>query len=119
MPCFDGKYLVLAAYPESSIYMIDMPNAPLTYTTFHTSELRPYFKNDSSLFPSRELARPGPVVTADGEEEWLVEAIIDEHVRGWGKQYLVQFAGYSPDHNRWLLRRDLLENEALDKWESQ
>lgn len=111
--------MVLAAYPESSIYTIDMPNAPLTYTTFHASELRPYFENDSSLFPSRELARPGPVVTADGEEEWLVEAIIDERVRGRGKQYLVQFAGYGPDHNRWLPRRDLLENEALDKWESR
>ncbi len=37
MPRFDGKYKVTAAYPEASIYTINMPNSTLTYTTFHAS----------------------------------------------------------------------------------
>ncbi len=78
MPRFNGKYRVTAAYPETSIYTIDMPNSTLAYTTFHASELRPYRENDATLFPSRELACPGPVITENGEEEWQVEEIIDE-----------------------------------------
>lgn len=119
MPRYDDKYKVVAASPEVSMYTIDMPNSTLPYTTFHASELQCYCKNDSTLFPSQELACPGPVITADGEEEWQVEAIIDERKHGRGMQYLVTFTGYGPDHNRWIPRRNLLENEALDKWEAR
>ncbi len=119
MPRFDGKYEVVAAFPEASVYSINMPNAPLTYTTFHASELRPYHANDPVLFPSRELAQPGPVVTPDGEVEWLVESIVDERKRGRGRQYLVRFAGYGPDHDQWIARTELLHNEALDRWENR
>ncbi len=77
MPRFNRKYKVTAAYPKASIYTIKIPNSTLTYMTFHTLELHPYQENDPLLFPSRELACPGPIITAD-EEEWLVESIINE-----------------------------------------
>lgn len=119
MPQFDGKYKVVSAFLESSIYMIDMPNTPLTYSTFHTSKLWPYFANDSNPFLSQELSCPSPVVTTNSKEEWLVEAIIDEHVWGRGKQHLVQFTGYGPEDNHWILYCKLLENKALDQLEAQ
>lgn len=49
---------------------------------FHASELKPYSNNDASLFPSRQLSQPGPVITTDGAKEWLVDVIIDEHCKG-------------------------------------
>ncbi len=66
MPRYDGKYRVTAAFPEASVYSINMPNVPLAYTTFHASELRPYLENDPALFPSQELAQLGPIITEDG-----------------------------------------------------
>lgn len=96
-----------------------MPNSTLPYTTFHASELCPYRENDSTLFPTREHAFPGPVIMANGEEEWLGDKIIDKRRQGRGTQYLVTFAGYRPNHNRWIVRSDLLENKALDHWENR
>jgi hypothetical protein len=34
--------------------------------------------NNAGLFPSREFAKPGPVITVNGREEWAIEKIIDE-----------------------------------------
>lgn len=107
MPRFNGKYKVTAIFLEASIYTINMPNSTLAHMTFHTSELKPYHKNNASLFPSRELACPGLVITDKREEEWRVEEIIDKC--GRGLQYLVTFTGFGPDHNRWMTRHDLLE----------
>ncbi len=114
---FDGKYKIIAAYPETSVYSINMPNAPLMYTTFHVSKSRPYCKNDSALFPSRILPQPGPVVMSEGEVELLVDSIIDECKCSQGQQYLVCYVGYGPNHDRWMSCTELLENEALDRWE--
>jgi hypothetical protein len=96
--------------------MIDMPNQPLTFNTFHSSQLKCFRPNDGSLFPSREHAQPSPVVGADGLEEYAVEAIIDEQRHGHGMQYLVRWAGYGPEEDRWLPRCELNECEALDQW---
>lgn len=71
------------------------------------------------LFPSRESACPGLVITEDSKEEWQVEAITDERKQGRGIQYLVMFTGYGPDHKRWIPQRELLENKALDCWEAR
>jgi hypothetical protein len=68
------------------------------------------------LFPSRELARPGPVLSPEGLEEYHVQQIIDSRKRGRGYQYLVRWTGYGPEHDRWLPGRELEDCEALDKW---
>jgi hypothetical protein len=117
MPRYDGPYKVLKARPEVSSYSLDLPNQPNIFPTFHASELRRFVPNDDTLFPSRKFARPPPVLTADGEEEWTVEEIIDERRRGHGMQYLVRWSGYGEEEDRWLLRRELEKNAALDVWE--
>jgi hypothetical protein len=48
--------------------------------------------------------------------EHVVEKIMDERTRGRGKQYLVRWVGFGPEHDEWILSR-LLNNEALDLWE--
>lgn len=116
MPRWDGKYKVIRAFPESSSYTLHLPQSPNVFPTFHASELRPYNANDPSLFPSREHPRPAPVVTPDGQEEWLVDKIVDQRRRGRGLQYLVQWQGYPPDEQTWLPRRELEHTEALDRW---
>ncbi|KAG9225880.1 hypothetical protein CCMSSC00406_0006498 [Pleurotus cornucopiae] len=115
MPRFDGPYKIIRANPSRSSYTLDMPNTPNTFPTFHASLLRPFVANDSDLFPSRELEQPDPV-QVDGEEEWLVECIIDERKGCCGAEFLVRYKGYGADEDRWLCRADVEDLEALDTW---
>lgn len=80
------------------------------------SEVIPFHENDAELFSSRKSARPGPVITSDGEEEWLVERIIDSRRVGRSFQYLVRFTGYGPEEDQWLPGQELWENAALTVW---
>ncbi|TFY53536.1 hypothetical protein EVJ58_g9399 [Rhodofomes roseus] len=115
-PRYDGPYPVKEAHPETSTYILDLPSWMKIHPTFHASELKPHHDNDAELFPGREFAQPGPVLTVDGNEEYYVERVLDERVRGRGKQYLVRWEGYGPEHDSWLPRRELENNAALDVW---
>jgi hypothetical protein len=118
MPRFDGPYAVTKAFPEKSEYELLIPNARRgTFLGYHSSLLRRYHPNDPLLFPDREPARPGPVVIHDGDEEYIVECILDEQKVGRGKQYLVRFQGWGPEEDRWLPGREVADLQALDDWE--
>jgi hypothetical protein len=116
MPHFDGPFINTRSHPETSNYTLNLPNEPGRFPTFHSLQLQAFVPNDDNLFPSRSLPRPGPVVTADGEEEWLIDRIIDERVRGRGRQYLVRWVGWGAEEDRWLPGRELIQTEALDVW---
>ncbi len=104
MPHFDGPYIVIHANPSLSSYTIEMPNSPNIFPTFHASELKHFFDNDSSLFPLREHQAPGPVVTNNGIKEFHIDKIIDQWRRGRCFQYLVHWTGYRLKHDRWCAR---------------
>ena len=93
MPCFDSPYHIVRSPPTKSNYTLELPNEPNHFPTFHSSLLCPYHDNDIDLFPSRALAMPGPVVTTDGEEEWMIQWILDECKCSRGYQYLIQWHG--------------------------
>jgi hypothetical protein len=119
MPRFDGPYVVVDAHPQFSVYTLDLPNAPDVFPTFHASELKRFVPNDPALFPSRDHARPGHILTPAGVEEYTIEEIIDERRRGRGMQYLVCWQGYGLEEDRWLPRRELNDCQALDNWLGQ
>jgi hypothetical protein len=114
-PRFDGPYKVTHTFPETSTYTLDMPNSEV-FPTFHASELKRFQANDPLLYPSREYTRPGPVLTPDGLEEFLVDEIIDSRRRSHGYQYLVRWSGYGPEHDLWLPGSELADCAALDRW---
>jgi len=115
-PRYDGPYDIINTHVETSNYTLELPNSPNAYPTYHASELKACIPNDPVLFPSREHARPGPIVTNDGLEEFLVQEIINTRPRGRGWQYLVRWVGYGPKHNHWLAGSTLDDCEALDVW---
>ncbi|KIY53669.1 hypothetical protein FISHEDRAFT_21930, partial [Fistulina hepatica ATCC 64428] len=45
---------------------------------------------------------PGPVVTAQGSEEYFADRIIDECWHGCSFQYLVHWVGEGPEGDLWL-----------------
>ncbi|PIL28861.1 hypothetical protein GSI_08907 [Ganoderma sinense ZZ0214-1] len=116
---FDGPYEVLRAHPETSVYTLKLPDSMRIFPTFHASLLRPFVENDATRFPSRTRSHPGPIVTADGQEEWLVESILDRRRRGRGFQYLVRWAGYGPEADLWLPGKEVEDLEALDRFEAE
>lgn len=91
MPRYDGKYRVIAAFPDRSTYRLELPNSHGKFATFHSSQLKRYIENDPFAFPGHELSRPPPIVMENGMEEWEVESIIEHRRRGRGYQYLVHW----------------------------
>jgi len=113
MPCFDGPFKITAAHPEKLCYTLELPNKPLQFPTFHFSLLPAFVLDNDKLIPSQKLPQPGPVITPDGEEEWVIKKIIDEWPQGQGKQYLVHWLGWDSEEDQWLACREVAEMEVL------
>ena len=116
MPRSDGPFLVTNANPGKLSYMLDLPNKPNHFPTFHSSQLCQFNPNNPELFPLCTLAQLGPVMTRTGEEEWLIKKILDEQIHGRGHQYLVRWCGWGAEEDCWLPGRELEETEALGDW---
>jgi hypothetical protein len=97
-PHFDGLYDIIDVHPETTNYMLDLPNSN-TFPTFHSSLLKCFVVNDADLFPSRETSMPGPIMMDDGLEEYFMDSIIDSQRCGRGWQFLVRWTGYGPEHD--------------------
>jgi hypothetical protein len=115
MPHFNRPYNVTNTIYTHSTVTLDLPNKPHIFPTFHMSQITPFIENDNTLFPSRELSKPPPVMI-DEAEEFFIDRILDECKCGRGTQYLICWTGYSAEDNRWLPTSSLKDCEALDIW---
>jgi hypothetical protein len=114
MPRFDGPFLVVDVHPEASTVSLDIPTAPNLFPTFHTAHVKLHLGNDDLKYPSRTLAKPGPIFV-DNIPEYTVDRILDhKKVRGNTYKYLVRWTGYGPEDDLWIAGRDLEDVEALD-----
>jgi hypothetical protein len=90
-PCYLGPYEILQKY--GSAYKLKIPATWKIHDVFHVSLL----KEDP---PASELRKPEPPppdpVLIDGNEEFEVETILDDHLYYHARQYLVKWKGY-PD----------------------
>ncbi|SCV70790.1 BQ2448_3552 [Microbotryum intermedium] len=112
---FEGPYKVIATNAATSNYTLQLNEDDRSHPTFHVSKLRRYRPNNPVNFPNREPARPKPVLV-DGQEEWVVQEILEEKARG-KKRYRVWWEGY-PQHEATMEpRENLVGTEALRRWE--
>ena len=116
MPRFDGPYLVTDIHEKASTVTLDLPNTFHIFPIFHTSLVKPFHQNDGCKFPRRTLEKPGPV-DVDGVEEHVVEKIVDHKTVRGKVYYMVRWAGYGKEDDRWMKAEDLDENEAVDTYE--
>ncbi|XP_073435227.1 uncharacterized protein [Dendrobates tinctorius] len=75
---------------------LQLPRSMRIHPVFHVSLLKAATPNS---FPGRS-SPPAPVLI-DGQEEFVVERILDSRLRRDGVQYLVQWQGYSSEDNSW------------------
>jgi len=86
---YDGPYTIINADEKHSTVTIELSNMPNIFPTFHTSEVLPFVKSNTSLFPSCKFNEPLPILTPEGEKEFFIDKILDQCCRGCGHQYLV------------------------------
>jgi hypothetical protein len=73
MARYDGPYEVLEAYPNTSMYKIQLPESLKQFPVFHVSQLQLHHLNNPNLFPSRKQQRPSPIITKDGSTEYFMD----------------------------------------------
>ena len=95
-PRWDGLYMIIKVYPESSSYSLNNNTYP-----YCASQLKLYHANDSNLFPNCKLPKPRPVLTPEGLQEHIISWILD--TLKCGLQYLVCWVGFRPGDNKWLM----------------
>ncbi|GAA5879222.1 hypothetical protein JCM16303_003124 [Sporobolomyces ruberrimus] len=114
-PRYNGPYEIIESFPHQSQYRLRLDPSDKSHNMFHSSKLKRYIENDPSSFPDREPPRPQPVIVG-GEEEYVVEKILDEKKTGRLSKYLVKWLGYPDSASTWETRESLEETEALDNW---
>ncbi|CDR49787.1 RHTO0S33e00188g1_1 [Rhodotorula toruloides] len=117
-PRWDGPFEVVEVFPDTSTYRLQLTHDDKSHPVFHISKLKRYNLNNADNFPSREPPRPGPI-DVDGEEEYEVEAIVDEKGKGRGLRYLVKWRGYPDTDNGWEPLENVKDTEALKRWKER
>jgi hypothetical protein len=97
-------------------YELDLPSTFRIHPVFHVSKLREYSPTDSKFGERRSIADP---INVKGEQEFEVEAILDEGINEDGQRmYLVKWKGFDSSSNSWQPESDLTHcNEVLEQWE--
>ncbi|GAA5918690.1 hypothetical protein JCM5296_000410 [Sporobolomyces johnsonii] len=115
-PRWDGPYPIVDAFHDTSTFRLALPPDDRAHPVFHSSKLKRYTPNDAALHPSREPPRPAPI-DVEGQDEFEIEAIVDEKGRGRTKRYLVKWRGYPESENSWEPQANVEDTAALDAWE--
>ena len=90
---FIGPLTVVKAIGQNA-YELDLPASFGTiHPTFHVSLLEPY--------RTRPGVEPPAPIAIDGGEEWEVEAVLAEAMKGKKRRYLVRWKGFSEAENSW------------------
>ena len=107
------KHRVIEVISPQAVRLDNIPNG--AHNVFNVDLIRLAGNNP---FNSQQRAdpQPGPITTEDGEEEYLVERILQQRTRRGNKEYLVKWTGYL--RPTWEPEINLEDSAALDEWET-
>ena len=102
---FLGPFRIVEAIGKNA-YRLDLPqHYGRVHRTFGVALLEPYTR--------REGQEPPLPVEIEGDEEWLVNSVLDTHLSHGKRMYLVHWEGFTKEHDSWEPETNL-EN-AQDK----
>ena len=93
-------------------YRIQLPISMKIRNVFHVDLLIPFHETDAY---GPAYSQPAPELI-NGDEEYEVEAIIDDRVHRRKRQYLVKWVGYPVSENSWVDKSDLHSPELLSEY---
>ena len=94
-PKYIGPLLVRAAI-GSQAYRLQLLPSYKVHDVFHVSLLKPYEHREG--MPLEDVQ--APEIEGDNEA-WEVESVLNDRTVNGQRQYLVRWAGYSPDWDQW------------------
>jgi len=95
---FLGPYEVVEIVSPSAI-KLKLPVSWRKHPVVNVSEVRLWKK---PTIEGQRAVPPAPV-EVEGKQEFAVEAIIDARLKRGNLEFLVQWEGFTPDHNTWEL----------------
>ena len=111
---FDWKHAKYTVTKIVSPHAVQLDVPGYRHPTFHVDLLRPAATDP---FPSQAVDDSQPAaIEVDGEQEWSIECIVDEHSLHGKSHYAVKWVGYA--ETTWEPRKSLEDVEALDIWEN-
>jgi len=69
-----------------------------------------------NLIEARHLKPPPPPELIEGEEEYLVEEILDSKMFRGRLRFLIKWEGYSMEHNTWEYTTDVHAPKCLEEF---
>jgi len=102
-PKYIGPFTIVALAETPDTYRLNIPSALRMHNEFHTSRLKPWFCDPD---PTRMSSIP-PLIDDDGNEVYLVEAIVGRRVRNRKIEYRVRWLGYNENHDTWEPKHNL------------
>jgi hypothetical protein len=115
MPKYIGPYKVLQAYPETSNYMLELPNELVkrrVHLKFYVGLLRQHEPNDNALFPNRASVDAYDFGVPDNTK-WIANEL-DSH-RWNGKDLEFQVC-WNTGETTWEPLQSCKELAALDQY---
>ncbi|QRV98260.1 Retrotransposable element Tf2 protein [Ceratobasidium sp. AG-Ba] len=87
-----GPFVIIEKI-SSHTYRLDLPKTMKSYNVFHINLLAP-FTEDKDFH--RRQARPPPIITEEGEEQYEVDHVVAWEQRKNGLYYQIRWKGYDP-----------------------
>ena len=105
---FVGLFKVLQCIGKTA-YKLDLQGCFTgVHNVFHVSQLMPHMPGGSSTEP------PQPA-EVEGEAYYEVEALLKHRERRGGRQYLVRWTEYGPEHDEWVHKSELEHTKDMLK----
>jgi hypothetical protein len=98
LPRFIGPYTIVEQRSPVS-FRVELPPTMKIHDVFHVDRFRHYLPSPEALGP-RAPARPPPDII-DDEEEWEVEAILDDAQRNNRREYLIKWKDWGREDTSW------------------